>query len=311
MGQLQNCRRITLGISFALGLLASSTAMATPRVVASIKPLHALAALVMGDLGKPELIIKGQASPHTYSLKPSDAEMLQQAEVIFWIGPELENFLAKPIASLGSAAKVVDLFGQSPVKKLPLREGNGFDHHDHGDAAETGHEEFDAHIWLDPENAKLMLDTIAETLASSDPAQAAVYAKNAAAAKADIDRLDRELRSRLAPAKDLGFIVFHDAYQYFERHYGLAASGAISINPENPPGAAGIVALQERVKHSHIACVFAEPQFDNSLVTLITEGTKTRLSTLDPLGVNIESGPGLYSELLTQLTASFVNCAGP
>lgn len=291
-------------------LLFSTSALAEPHVVTSIKPLHSLVASVMYGLGKPDLIIEGQASPHTYAMKPSDATSLQNADVIFWIGPDLENFLAKPIDSLGLNAKVVSMMEQPELKKLPLREGNGFDHQDHGDSGETYHAEQDAHIWLDPDNAKLMLQKISKTLGLVDPANAAIYEKNTVSAMAEIDGLDAKLKAELAPLKNLGFIVFHDAYQYFESHYGLAAAGAISINPENPPGAAGIAALQAKLRNDKIKCVFAEPQFDNKLVRLIAEGTAAKTASLDPLGMNLESGPAMYGELLQQLATTFTSCAG-
>ena len=302
-------------VHWGLAVLASSSISAsaladTPNVVVSIKPLHALVASVMQGLGTPDLIIDGQASPHTYSMKPSDAKSLQQADVIFWIGADLESFLVKPIDSLGSKAKAIALLELPEIEKLDLREGDGFEHEDHGDSGETHHEEHDAHIWLDPDNAKLMLQSIAGTLAGVDPVNAATYEKNAASAMAGLEKLDAKLKLDLAPVQDMGFIVFHDAYQYFEKHYGLSASGAISINPENPPGAAGISALQAKLRNEKIACVFAEPQFDNKLVTLITEGTVTKSATLDPLGANLASGPAMYGELLQQLADAFVACAG-
>ena len=292
----------------ALAIMTASPVLAEPKVVVSIKPLHGLVASVMLGVGSPDLLIDGTGSPHTYNLKPSDANKLQQADVVFWVGPELETFLEKPLRSLASNAKALALMDQHDIKKLPLREGNGFDHHDHGDEAETGHEEFDAHVWLDPDNAKQMLEGISNTLAAADPGNAATYVKNAATAKAEIDAVDAGLKVKLAPLQDLGFIVFHDAYQYFEKHYGLVASGSISINPENPPGAAGIAALQERVRSGKIQCVFAEPQFDNKLVNLIVDGSDAKIAELDPLGVNLQKGPGFYPALLQQLASSFERC---
>lgn len=307
MLQSKNLLHFCLAV-LASGAISASALADTPHVVTSIKPLHSLVASVMQGLGTPDLIIDGQASPHTFSMKPSDATSLQKADVIFWIGADLESFLVKPIDSLGSNAKAIALLELPEIKKLSLREGNGFAHDDHGDSGETHHAEHDAHIWLDPDNAKLMLQSIAGTLAGVDPVNAATYEKNAVSAIAEIDRLDVKLKAELAPLKDLGFIVFHDAYQYFEKHYGLAAAGAISINPETPPGAAGISALQTKLRQDKIACVFAEPQFDNKLVKLITEGSEVKTATLDPLGVNLAIGPAMYGELLQQLADGFAGC---
>ncbi len=304
----QSMNIFRLGFVSLASIAISTSVLASPQVVTSIKPLHSLVASVMLGLGTPDLIIDGQASPHTYSMKPSDAKSLQKADVIFWIGADLESFLVKPIDSLGANAKAIALLELPEIKKLDLREGNGFEHDDHGDSGETHHEAHDAHIWLDPDNAKLMLQTIAGTLAGVDPVNAATYEKNAVSAMADLEKLDTKLKVELAPMQDMGFIVFHDAYQYFEKHYGLSAAGAIAINPENPPGAAGIAVLQAKLRNDKIACVFAEPQFDNKLVTLITEGTATKSATLDPLGANLASGPTMYGELLQQLAKAFVGC---
>ena len=187
-----------MGLAMLAAVALSAPALATPNVVTSIKPLHALVASVMQGIGTPDLIIDGTGSPHTYAMKPSDAANLQQADVIFWIGPELETFLVKPIESLGSKAKNIAFMDQSGLNKLPLREGNGFDHHDHAEGEaehhEGDHEEFDVHIWLDPDNAKLMLKQIAATLGAADPANAAAYAENAVIATASIDQLDTQLK---------------------------------------------------------------------------------------------------------------------
>jgi zinc transport system substrate-binding protein len=296
-----------LVVALAALLASSSVATAQVKVIASIKPIHSLVASVMQGVGTPGLIVSGSNSPHTYSLKPSDAEALQKAEVIFWVGPELEAFLQKPLEALGQNATQVSLLQVKGIETLVAREGNGFDaDQDEGEVHVKG--ELDGHIWLDPENAKAMLKAIAETLSAADKANAAVYTSNAETAAASIDTLSAEIATTVAPAKGKGFIVFHDAYHYFENRFGVKASGAISINPENPPGAQGIAELQKRVADGKVKCVFAEPQFDNKLVNLIIEGSNVESAILDPEGATINPGPALYETVLRNLAKSLQQC---
>jgi zinc transport system substrate-binding protein len=290
-----------------------STTLATAgelKVMASIKPIHSLVAQVMEGVGEPGLIVEGTGSPHTYSLKPAKAAELQKAQVVFWVGHELEAFLEKPIESLGAQAKTVSLMDAEGIRTLPPREAAAFGDHDHGGSDEHAHDEHgaDAHIWLDPENAQAMLKTIAQTLADADPANAGAYGSNAVRASKQIDTLSGELAATVAPARNDGFIVFHDAYQYFEKRFGLEASGAISINPENPPGAKAIAEIRARISGGKIKCVFSEPQFDSKLINLVLEGSAAKSAVLDPLGAELEPGPELYGKLLKSLAQNLAGC---
>jgi zinc transport system substrate-binding protein len=294
-------------LSLASLIISTTLASADVNVIASIKPIHSLVASVMEGVGTPGLIVGGSNSPHTYSLKPSDAEALQNAQVIFWVGHELEAFLEKPLETLGEKAKTVSLLDAKGITKLAPREGNGFDHHEHeGEAHEE--EEVDAHIWLDPENAKAMLTTIAETLSLADPDNAAIYKANAEKTVAAVNELSAEITTTVAPAKGKDFIVFHDAYHYFENRFGVRASGAISINPENPPGAAAISALRQRIANGKVQCVFSEPQFDNKLVNVLIEGSTIKSAILDPEGATLDPGPDLYAKVLRSIAASLTGC---
>jgi zinc transport system substrate-binding protein len=288
-------------IALAALLASTSIAFANVKVIASIKPIHSLVASVMQSVGTPDLIVSGSNSPHTYSLKPSDAEALQNADVIFWVGPELEAFLQKPLEALGQNATQVSLIHAEGIQTLVARKGIGFD-------ADEDQGEIDGHIWLDPENAKAILKAVAETLSAADKANAATYKANAEKVAASIDNLSVEITTTVAPAKGKGFIVFHDAYHYFENRFGVKASGAISINPENPPGAQGIAELQQRIADGKVTCVFAEPQFDNKLVNLIIEGSNVKSAILDPEGANIEPGPALYETVLRNMAMSLQHC---
>ncbi len=289
-------------------LLATlSPANAEVKVMASIKPIHSLVAAVMQGVGTPGLIVGGNNSPHTYALKPNDAEALQQANVIFWVGPGLEAFLEKPLQSLAENARVISLIETSGVQTLPVREGNGFDKDDdEGESHEAG--AADGHIWLDPENAKAMVQAIAVELSKQDPSNAAAYSANAAKEIVALDRLAKEIEQIVAPAKGKGFIVFHDAYHYFENRFGLRASGAITIHPESAPGAKDIINIRQRISDGKATCVFAEPQFDNALITSLIEGTNVKAATLDPEGASLEPGPDLYPTLLRDIARNLSSC---
>lgn len=305
-------------LATSLLAVSASIAFAAPSVIVSIKPVHSLVAGVMEGIGEPELLIDGAASPHAYSLRPSQARALERADVVFWIGHELEAFLEKPIETLGGDARVVSLSDADGLFLLPFREGGGFEDHDHaaGEArnhdVHAGHgrddDAVDMHIWLDPENAKAMVDEIRAALADADPANAERYASNAQALQQRLAGLTTDLEARLAPVRDRPFLVFHDGYHYFENRFGLAAAGAITLNPEIMPGAERLSVIRERLEAYKNACVFAEPQFEPKIVSVVIEGTNARSAVLDPLGASIESGPDLYFTLLQQMADSFRNC---
>jgi zinc transport system substrate-binding protein len=305
-----------------LAALAASLALTTaalaevPHVVASVKPIHALVAQVMGDLGTPALIVDGAASPHTYSLKPSDAAALQDADLVFWTGHGLELFLEDSIGTLAPNATVVELADAPGIELLPPRETGTFEPHNDGDEAghaEEAHdheheEERDMHFFLDPENARAMVAAIEQSLAAADPEHAATYAANAAAATADLDALIVETEAKLAPIKDRPFVVFHDAYQYFENRFGLTVAGSITISPELAPGADRINAIRDKLKSLDAACVYAEPNFDPRVVDVLIEGTGAKSAVLDPEGATLDKGPGLYRQLIGNIADSLVAC---
>jgi len=297
-----------------LALLATpATALAeAPRVVATIKPIHSLVAAVMGDVGTPTLLVDGAASPHTYSLTPSDAEALQAADIVFWVGPGLELFLAGAIDGLAAGARVVELARTPGIELLPIREGGAFEAHahDHADGEDAHGAEADMHFWLDPANAARLGEAIAETLAEADPEHAQAYRGNAGVLRTDLAALTTELAAALAPVRDKPFIVFHDAYQYFERRFGLTAAGAVTVTPDTMPGARRVSELRARIAASGVACVFAEPQFEPAIVAAVLEGSAARAGELDPEGARLAPGKDLYGQLLRGLAAGFVACLG-
>jgi zinc transport system substrate-binding protein len=282
-------------------LLSAVQAHADVKVIVSIKPIHSLVAAVMQGAGKPELLLKGASSPHIYTLKPSDAEALSQADVIFWVGPELETFLSKPIETLSTPEKSVALINASLITKLLPRTGPGF-------ADDGEHNTIDPHIWLSPDNAKAMVAAIASRLSAVDLANTALYEGNAESEIKRINDMQVTLQAKLAPIISKHFIVFHDAYHYFEKSFGLSAKGAIAIHPENPPSAAVLTTLRATVLSSAATCVFSEPQFDPKLVQILVEGTSAKTGILDPLGANEAPGPNLYFNVMEALAKSLSDC---
>lgn len=294
----------------ALALFLADTAEAAPNVVVSIKPLQSLVASVMTGVGEPALIVKGAGSPHTYALAPSQAALIENADLLFWVGHELEAFLEKPIEALGGKSEAVELLEYEGMMRLPPREGGPFEEHEDTHAAgESHHDEgFDPHVWLDPRNAKVIVAAAAAALARIDPANGPRYAANAAAATARLDALETEIRATLAPVRGRPFIVFHDAYQYFENRFGVAAAGSITVRPEQPPGAASIGEIRARIRNFRVSCIFAEPQFPPWLAATVAEGSGARIELLDPIGAVLAEGPDQYYSLMRALAGSLRDC---
>ena len=315
-----------VGMALAIALCAQPTlfASAAPRVVVSIKPLHSLVAGVMKGVGEPYLLMKGAASPHTFSLKPSDARELERARVIFWVGEVLAPGLERPLEVLPKKANILALAKVKGlgVRKLKLREGGLWEGRDddHGEEKQAGakghhgeedHGGFDAHIWLDPMNARKWVDAIAHELGEVDSRNKKKYETNARNLKARIDGLHEELARTLAPVKDAPYIVFHDAYQYMEKRYGLTPIGSVTLSPEKKPGTARLVAIRKKIRGSKSICVFTEPQFQPRLVQTVIRGTAARTGVLDSLGASVPAGEDAYFILMRAMAKSLKTCLSP
>jgi zinc transport system substrate-binding protein len=318
----------------------ASYANAETKVVASIKPLHSLISYVMDGVGTPDIIIDGSSSPHTFQLKPSHASMLQEADIVFWIGEDLESFLETPLDSIAKNAKRVTLMDSNEIDLLKFREKNVFDDHDehgdeheehgdeheehgdehdeHGDEHEEhgdehddhhdghAHGEFDIHFWLDPEIAKTIVSIVARELSEIDVANKSTYEANAKKAINDLDTLIAETRSKIN--SDATYIVFHDAYQYFEKRFGIEVIGALTVNPEVLPGARQLAEIREVIEHEKVNCLFSEPQFNPSIAKTIAQDTGVKASVLDPLGAELNPGKDLYFDLIGDMASSFESC---
>ena len=305
-----------------ISLLAySSFANAETKVIASIKPLHSLVSYVMDGVGKPGILVDGSASPHTFQLKPSHAEMLQEADIVFWIGEDLESFLETPLESIAVNSKHIELMESDEIELLKFREKNIFGEHDDHDEHEghddhdehEGHDdhahhhgEFDIHFWLDPEIAKTIVNITAKELSEIDPANKSTYESNAQDAINDLNQLIDNTSAKIN--SDASYVVFHDAYQYFEQRFGIEVVGALTVNPEVLPGAKQLAEIREVIEHEEVNCLFTEPQFNPSIAEIIASDTGVKSAVLDPLGAELEPGKDLYFDLIGNMAISFEDC---
>lgn len=281
------------------GALAGNNTQNTVGVVASIKPLHSLVANITKGVSTPALILNSPASPHTYNLKPSDATTLAHARIIFWMGPQVEAFLQKPLASLASSATIVSFF-QSEDTHEEDETHTDKKHNEHN------HDSADPHIWLNPVDAKEMVEKIAVTLIQVDPANAAKYQTNLQATLERLDALDRELATKLSGIAPI--LVFHNAYTHLAERYNIKIAGVLVHNPELTPGAGHIRKIRQQIKTTNAACLFAEPQFNSKIIDAIARDTKIKTGTLDPLASNLEAGPEQYFNMMRAIANSLTTC---
>ena len=320
-----------------------SFANAEAKVIASIKPLHSLVSYVMDGIGTPGILVDGNSSPHTFQLKPSHATMLQEADIIFWIGEDLESFLETPLKSIAKNSRHITLMESDEIELLKFREKNIFGDHDdhdehaddhdehekhgdehdehadghdeheehgdeHDDHDEHGHAhgEYDIHFWLDPEIAKTIVKIVTRELSEIDPANSSAYNSNSAKALKEIDQLINDVKSKIN--RDAKYVVFHDAYQYFEKRFGVEVIGALTVNPEVLPGARQLAEIREVIEHENVNCLFSEPQFNPSIAETIARDTGVKAAIIDPLGAELDPGKDLYFDLIEDIASSFKSC---
>lgn len=299
-----------LRIATFLALLAAPAA-AQPKIVTSFPMLQSLAAAISGTA--PESIVRGGGSPHTYSMRPSDARALEQADLVIWIGEDYEGFLERPIKALGARARVLELSEAPGVTTLKNREGGVWegDGHAHGHSHGHKHGAVDGHMFLDPRNAAAFGRAIAATLSEIDAPNADRYRANAQTLALKLEALDADLAATLRPLAGKPFIVFHDSLQYLEKRYGLTPAGSITVSPERRPSAQRLQRLRDRIARSNTICVFAEPQFDQALVRTVVEGTRARTGTLDYVGAEVPPGPEHYFTVMRGLAKDLSSCLSP
>ena len=324
----------TVATTFVFGSAALAEA---PSVAVDIAPLHSLVSRVMAGVGEPDLVIPSGASPHDHRLRPSEAAALESADVVFWMGEGLTPWMADALETLAADAKRTAMMDADGTLLLDFRENAVFEAHEHGaekdDHDDRGHEDHghdghdhadedhadashddhahgahDPHAWLSPDNAATWLNVIAADLSATDPGNAGVYFANAAAARSEIDNLKAEISAMLDPLRGKRFIVFHDAYQYFETAFDISAAGAISLSDASDPSPARIAEIQARVREEGIDCVLAEPQFNPGIIATVLDGTEAATAVLDPVGADIAPGPEMYPTLLRNLAEGLADC---
>ncbi|MFT3690196.1 zinc ABC transporter substrate-binding protein [Paenirhodobacter sp.] len=292
----------------ALAAMPALARAEVPKVVTDIPPVQSLVAQVMGDLGAPALLLTPGTNAHSYQMKPSQARALQDADLLIWIGPEMTPWLNRAAAASGAKNSLPLLH----TKGTQLRDYAPEADHDHDhDHEEDGHhhEGTDPHAWLDPDNARTWLSTIAQHLAALDPEHAETYAANAEAARTRIAALDGALKDELAPVARRPFVVFHAAYGYFAAHYGLDVAGALSLGDAAEPGAAHLAELRAGLAHDAVACAFPEANHDPRPLDRLAEGTGVRIGgALDPEGSKLDAGPDLYDRILRSLSETIRDC---
>ena len=336
---MKNIKKSSIIITILSFLTLFTSANAEIKVVASIKPIHSLASYLMDGVAKPDLIVDGYASPHGFAMKPSHAKMLQDADIVFWVGEDLENFLEKPLDSIAAKAEKIELLEVKGLVKLKFRERNIFDDHDdhddhghkkkddhddhdHDDHAkkEDGHDdhddhdgheghhhgEFDPHIWLDPINAKVILFEMSKHLIENDPTNETTYRANLGKAYKEIDKLTNDVTTELN--ESTASIVFHDAYQYFEKRFSVNILGAFTVNTDVLPGAEQLSEIREVIEHEKVACVFSEPQFNPDIIQAVAKDMNIKTGIVDPLGATLTPGKDLYFDLIKNMSKSFKGC---
>ena len=336
---MKNLKKSSIILTILSFLTLFTSANADIKVVASIKPIHSLASYLMDGVAKPDLIVDGYASPHGFAMKPSHAKMLQNADIVFWVGEDLENFLEKPLDSIAAKAEKIELLEVKGLVKLKFRERNIFDDHDdhddhghkkkddhddhdHDDHAkkEDGHDdhddhdgheghhhgEFDPHIWLDPINAKVILFEMSKHLIENDPTNETTYRANLGKAYKEIDKLTNDVTTELN--ESTASIVFHDAYQYFEKRFSVNILGAFTVNTDVLPGAEQLSEIREVIEHEKVACVFSEPQFNPDIIQAVAKDMNIKTGIVDPLGATLTPGKDLYFDLIKNMSKSFKGC---
>lgn len=289
------------------------------KVVASILPIHSLVANVAEHHVDLTLLIPASTSPHNYHLKPSNAKTLSQADVIVWLGPEIENFLTASIKTLAPKATTLQLTSIPGIQKLSNRAGGLFteakthpkdehEHHDDEHAHHHDHGSFDPHIWLSPDNAIVITKALVKHFSALRPEHQSQFEKNGKKVLEQIAELRASLNKMLAPVNQKPYIVFHDAYQYFESAFKLNAKGALLTHPEKLQSAQRIKRIQTLLKQHNIVCLFSEPQFKPAMVQRLIENTSVKTAQLDPIGATLTPGPDAYIQLMKQLGKQFVNC---
>ncbi len=300
--------------AMAAALWAGASTSAQSAVVTSMKPLGFIASAITDGVTDTDVLLPDGASEHDYALRPSDVKRLQSADLVVWVGPEMEAFMQKSVERV-PAQKQLSLAALPDVKPLLMRGTDDDDHVDEGHDQGTEnrdtdhhHGEYNMHIWLSPVVARLAAVAIHEKLVELMPQSRAKLDANLKDFEAQLAATDKQVGNELAPLKGKGYFVFHDAYGYYEKHYGLTPLGHFTVNPEIQPGAQRLHEIRTQLVEQKATCVFAEPQFRPAVIEAVARGTQVRMGTLDPLGTAIKLGKNSYSQFIAQLANQYSRC---
>ena len=287
------------------------------KVVVSIKPFHSLVSTVMKGVSEPALLLNGNNSPHTYSLRPSAAVKLQNAHLVFWGGENLEGLLAKPIHSLAAGARVVSFEDTPGLILRPFRsvkEWQEFDPESENDQDHLKKQEIhrlprnDPHIWLDPYNAQKITQNLVQILSEFDPENAQTYHSNGKKIILRLSDLNIQLETKMSSVSSKSYIVFHDAYQYFEKRYQLNPIASVTVSSGTSTSVGRLIDIRKKIKNKNVLCIFTDPQFSPKLVQTLISGTAVKKGILDPIGTSIPPGPEMYFTLLNNISHSISTC---
>lgn len=320
MSRLFRPAMLLLFASIALASLRpvlAAPVIVAPVVVASVAPVHSLLANVMAGVAEPVLLMQPGASPHEYVMRPSETAMLARADLVFWVGEAAEQVLLKPLSTVGRARqsrhqqRIVTLLEEPALHTLRARPTGAWVSPSQESSNDTSHHHHvDPHIWLDPRLAGQMVRGMVRELSRQDPSHAAIYQANGRTTLAKLDRLDAALRLKLAAVHARPYIVYHDAFQYFEVRYGLKGVGAVVASADVQPGVRLIRDLRHAIAAHGVKCIFTEPQYNQSLAATLAEGSSARVGVLDPLGMALKPGPDSYFVMMNNLANSLIFCLG-
>lgn len=280
-------------------LLIPSVASAS-TILTSFKPIQMIVTELTQGVSEPDVVMNSNASPHDYALKPSDVKKIQNADMLIWFGPDLEAFLTKVAKSNDNLVTI------SEIPNINLREFGEDPHDHHHDGHDHG--SHDPHFWLGIDQVEVASSYISNKLVEVDPQNADVYKKNLEVFLSQLADKKRSIEAQLAPVKDKGYYVFHDAYSYYEDEFGLNKLGHFTVSPERKPGAKTLISIKKTLAKQDVQCVFSEPQFTPAVIESVVRGSSTKKGQLDPVGSDIEVGKGSYFEFLQQLTDSYTSC---
>lgn len=278
------------------------------HVVTTVHPVNLIVQELVEGAGQSETLLPAGSSPHDYALRPSDVEKLKAADLVVWVGPELESFLTK---ILSSQENTLSLTSQETITFRDFEGHEGHEGHDsHGDheGHEHHHDGIDPHLWLGPDQAIQAAKVISAALIELDPLNRAQYEANLSRFIVSVNETVQNLKEQLQPVRDKGYYVFHDAYGYFEDTFGLHNLGHFTVSPDRRPGAKTLIAIRNTLKKSQVKCIFREPQFSPAVINSVINGSDIKIGTLDPMATDIASGQGGYVRFLQELGRSFTEC---